>query len=574
MNSIRGLAAGFGLGLLLAIVPSCGAPKTCNPTTCSGCCDATGACQSGVIGDACGASGNACTACTVAQTCSGGFCLGGGGGGGGDGGSTSGNIDAFCSSIAEAYCSYLVTCKQLEATRKPDCVGYLDRYYCLSLGEASVEKSYRNFNGAQGSACVASIQASSCSDNSALYSGPCTEMFSPNSGTGQGCFEVEDCKVAGELCGGSGCAKTCQPTGGLNQLCRGTACNTGFYCETSTSLCRAPKPPGSTCTSNTQCDGYCDTAQGLCAALPTNTQPCRTTNPYCASGTYCDFAAVPDTCRSLVGVGGTCTSTSDCVSGNFCLTTTSPATCQPKRGAGGACSTTSQCLPDFYCSSASLCTARGGPNQPCVTTSQCQADIYCDGIYKSCNALSSADAGAPCTNSTIGCKGPTVCKGVAANPDGGVGTSGICGQLNLGESCTGDGFCPTASYCQRPDGGTSGSGLCQAGSLGSRCASDDNCPSSQFCSSTKTCAVRSGTGQPCLVNYASCTGTDQCRPGGADGGAATCRELGDTNSACFAAYGDCKALLECIGSVCTSVARTGSGPSVGATSRPRASRAA
>ncbi len=86
------------IGLLLVIASmwlGCGtpAPKQCNFQTCSGCCDAAGACQSGFAPSACGVLGASCQACT-GSVCRSGICTfvnntGGGGGsttGGGGGG--------------------------------------------------------------------------------------------------------------------------------------------------------------------------------------------------------------------------------------------------------------------------------------------------------------------------------------------------------------------------------------------------------------------------------------------------------------------------------------------------------
>ncbi|MHB8878296.1 MAG: hypothetical protein ACYC8T_31760, partial [Myxococcaceae bacterium] len=48
---------------------------TCNPTTCpTGCCDATGTCQAGGSGSACGVGGAACETCAATQGCVGGAC--------------------------------------------------------------------------------------------------------------------------------------------------------------------------------------------------------------------------------------------------------------------------------------------------------------------------------------------------------------------------------------------------------------------------------------------------------------------------------------------------------------------
>lgn len=47
----------------------CGGSTVCNASNCAGCCDATGACQSGTSFSACGRSGNLCVACGSSQMC-------------------------------------------------------------------------------------------------------------------------------------------------------------------------------------------------------------------------------------------------------------------------------------------------------------------------------------------------------------------------------------------------------------------------------------------------------------------------------------------------------------------------
>src|SRR5579871_2208067 len=59
--------------LLLAGCPTSNKPA-CNATSCTGCCDSTGTCVSGVTSNACGSSGTACAACGSNQTCLNGTC--------------------------------------------------------------------------------------------------------------------------------------------------------------------------------------------------------------------------------------------------------------------------------------------------------------------------------------------------------------------------------------------------------------------------------------------------------------------------------------------------------------------
>lgn len=82
-------ALSLALGLCLS---ACG-PTTrgipCDATTCSGCCDVDGACQVASFAT-CGSEGKACQACSGAQTCLLGLCIGQGGTGGGTSGTGGG----------------------------------------------------------------------------------------------------------------------------------------------------------------------------------------------------------------------------------------------------------------------------------------------------------------------------------------------------------------------------------------------------------------------------------------------------------------------------------------------------
>lgn len=67
----------------------CGS-SLCNANNCNGCCDASGACQTGTSNTACGGAAQLCVACGLAQTCQLGVCTSAGSGGGAGGGGGSG----------------------------------------------------------------------------------------------------------------------------------------------------------------------------------------------------------------------------------------------------------------------------------------------------------------------------------------------------------------------------------------------------------------------------------------------------------------------------------------------------
>ncbi len=66
----------FSVGFVLAFLVACGAPRPgpCASGACDGCCDASGACVSGTVVQACGALGDQCQACAAHERCQAGAC--------------------------------------------------------------------------------------------------------------------------------------------------------------------------------------------------------------------------------------------------------------------------------------------------------------------------------------------------------------------------------------------------------------------------------------------------------------------------------------------------------------------
>lgn len=80
MSFFRIGALGLALG---ALALSACSQKQCDPASCGGCCDSSGACQIGNSSSACGTGGLACAVCSASQRCENRQCTGGSGGGGG-----------------------------------------------------------------------------------------------------------------------------------------------------------------------------------------------------------------------------------------------------------------------------------------------------------------------------------------------------------------------------------------------------------------------------------------------------------------------------------------------------------
>jgi dienelactone hydrolase len=100
------LSVSLLVGMLLQL--NCGSTTAkCSEATCSGCCDATGACQSGDSQTACGAAGASCQSCTSIQACVVGQCQQrsvGGGTATSDGGTSDGGLESADAGVTVAGC--------------------------------------------------------------------------------------------------------------------------------------------------------------------------------------------------------------------------------------------------------------------------------------------------------------------------------------------------------------------------------------------------------------------------------------------------------------------------------------
>ncbi|MBL8954148.1 MAG: hypothetical protein JNK82_25450 [Myxococcaceae bacterium] len=97
---VRALVVGLGIGLFVAVAPSCSGtttPATCDAMSCStGCCSSSGECITSTSNSQCGNAGALCRACSTGQMCTNGACVTAGAGGGsgtagGTGGTAGGN---------------------------------------------------------------------------------------------------------------------------------------------------------------------------------------------------------------------------------------------------------------------------------------------------------------------------------------------------------------------------------------------------------------------------------------------------------------------------------------------------
>lgn len=461
------------------------------------------------------------------------------------------------------YCDGFLTCGFIDSSARPPCINYFVAGDC-GLSGLSIARGYATFDSQRAAACSAKVQAdlNGCGRLGADCIG---NLVRPASATGQGCVQDGDCKDPNTGCGGANvCGRVCQAAGGANQPCRsGSVCETGLFCD-ATSTCVAKKSAGSSCSSSTHCDAnsYCDLNQQRCIALPVSGQTCGTGFPKCASTAYCDTTV--NTCKSYATVGQACSSAS-CGPDLYCNYSVTPAVCAARKAGGQTCSSGGECQ-SYRCEN-NVCFTPGTLTQPCKRFDDCQSGLTCDDVTRSCEQpQSQLPAGAACTQSARYCEYQLKCKDVAENPDGGVGTAGICAQPAVGDRCAYHSDCPTASHCAGSDGGQS-SGTCATSTLGSWCGETYNCQAAHFCrqppldaGAAPTCAARLAAGAVCDTDENGCAPPNHCVQSGPT--TASCAPLGGQGATCYGVSGPpgaggCKLTYECVNGKCEAAGLAG-----------------
>lgn len=146
---------------------------------------------------------------------------------------------------------------------------------------------------------------------------------------------------------------------------------------------------GESCSSSSQCgDGaYCDTVTNVCTTLKTNGSPC-TGGPECGYGLGCAGSTGARTCQPLPGLGETCRLDLPCRDdGHYCDTATTPATCKQIGVAGATCTTSMHCSPYYRCdNTAGSCVTLPTRGQSCSSVGRCfDADTYCASNTLTCD---------------------------------------------------------------------------------------------------------------------------------------------------------------------------------------------
>ncbi len=219
------------LGLLLGC-PKGSGTGACD-STCSGCCDSAGACQSGTVISGCGRGASACVACGSGETCQLGSCVANsndidGGmidGGTGDGGirCTAGSCSAgnYCD-VASGECTS--GCEQDQQCPQPGS-------RCGATHQCECASGYHPCNGS----CVSNSAITACGSQ-------CSSCYVPANGSA--------------TCDGTSCGISCNPG---NHRCAGSCSSNSSVgtCGTACSPCPVPTNGAATC-SGTACDISCN----------------------------------------------------------------------------------------------------------------------------------------------------------------------------------------------------------------------------------------------------------------------------------------------------------------------------
>lgn len=493
-----------------------GGASSCDPSTCTGCCDGA-ACVTGDQVTACGVDGNACVDCGSGQRCVGGQCqvLVSNGGACSENGQ-----------CASGFCASGVCCNSACTGACETCTATGNEGRCTPLPEASMVATCGDYacdgvNGSCPSTCTSQRQCTSgryCNANGACVqlkpSGAACQS-SPECGSGF-CADGVCCNTACtgscDRCNLTGQEGTCTPAPANDP--GSPACGGSVVCNGSLNDC--PILCSSGCPANTWCSGQ------YCAAKKAPGAPCGAAgeclSSFCADGVCCDSACAGacDACSVANGAtaNGTCTllgtsrvcraAANGCDSEERCTGSSPDCPANGYANAGTSCGQTSYGTWST-CSVGSTCGTSG-------TQTRSRTDQACDGSG-ACQAASTTESqactrvtdGASCGNTTWGAW--TACSYADACATSGSRTRSRTDAVCAGGSC---GMVMTTETdtagCARTTDGTS----CGSSTFGAwgTCSYAGQCSESGTRTRTRTDAVcTSGT---CGTATATETDTTAC----------------------------------------------------------------
>ena len=569
-------------------------PVVCGPSTCAGCCDANGQCQSGLGVTACGTLGRACDTCTASQTCQSGVCqainnagggvggsgvgggsVGGGGAGGGTAGGQGGGMEVLACAPGLTLCgtSCVSTrtsfgncgaCNQACSTGQ-----YCDNGACQNLPQSCTmgscpanhycdTRTSRCQFGCQGNSdcnggqvCDQSRTLCVCPPNSTLCGGACVPN---NTVTACGSRCLSCTASAGPnavpACTNGTCDFTCQP--GYHRC--GNQCVSNFATATCGQRCDACMTPpnatptcdgndcgfvcaagfhqcGSDCVSNFDV-ATCGNSCTPCQAPANAVSVCRSASP--GGAPACDFECNP----GFVRCGNQCRPESITACGATCATCTPPPGAANPQCVAGQCQYT--CAAGFHqcgtqCVSNSSVATCGSMCTPCPTPSFGVATCNGTTCGVQCNPGFHECNGQCVSNNNVNTCGNR-CSPCPAGPAGS-GTTPTCDGTNCGLSCASS---ATPNFCN---------GMCVANSVttcGSTCQTCTPPPNGTALCSFGTCDFTCNVGfhrcgNQCLPDSSpdSCgTSCTPCPPGPANT-TTTCTQASPTSA--FACGWSCAA---------------------------------
>lgn len=362
-------------------------PPVCDLSTCgTGCCDLSGQCQPGSVGEACGSGAQLCSQCLPGQLCNQGFCRasgtgGGSGGGTGTGGGTGGGTTGplMCGAGRTACSSSCVDTRT-------------DGRNCGACGNL-------------------------CNSNQFCSSGTCTLLPAACAG---GCPSGFFCTPGNECKPGCAANADCPQPGSCDTRLNACTCLTGFH------AC------GQACEADNN-TGACGPSCASCDGVPNAVAAC--------TGNRCDFTCNPglhrcgNECKSDNDIATCGTSCTQCTpppnSVAFCANAACDFACNSGfHRCGNAC-VANNSVDSCGASSCSPCTA---PANGTATCNGFSCDFTCNAGFHRCGSAcvsntsvnscgSSCSACTPPSNSTASCDG--VSCGFTCN-SGSHGCNGAC----------------------------------------------------------------------------------------------------------------------------------------------------
>lgn len=262
--------------------------------------------------------------------------------------------------------------------------------------------------------CIVRTSATRC--NTALHEPACATRFTGTVPDGGDCLTDIDCASPGAVCSAdckdACCAGTCERklrTGEACQLaescepglvCTGTRCVTGdagtpcdrgsvnqcdfgTFCDGQTLRCTPTRAPGAECTSLLQC-GEDHTCVGLLGNPPRGrcmriSRPGDQCDSFCFGNLTCDRSTRPPRCRSLPGIGQTCSLFLACAGTDIVCDS---EVCGLRTDVGMSCNGRT-CLPGLFCTSElgeamPVCAERRAAGMACSDPGHCQSYL-CSG---------------------------------------------------------------------------------------------------------------------------------------------------------------------------------------------------